>query len=155
MVSWNALGRALPAGLGKWFDPSTWPLWGCVCAPQYKGDMELLEQVQRRALKRIRRLKQLLWGKAEEARPAQPQKEKNERGPHQCLSVSDDTVSKRWIQALISRAKQQDKRRKLTHRSSTWTWGRTLLCEQTHRDRLCANLEIFKNHQDTILCHVL
>lgn len=55
--------------------------------------MELLEQVQRRALKRIRRLKQLLRGKAEEAGPAQPQKEKNERGPHQCLSVSEGRVS--------------------------------------------------------------
>ncbi|TRZ16444.1 hypothetical protein HGM15179_010667 [Zosterops borbonicus] len=52
----------------------------------------------------------LLGEKAERPGPVQPRKEKKERGPHQCLSVSAGRVSRGQSQALLSGAKQQDQR---------------------------------------------
>ncbi|KAJ7415525.1 hypothetical protein BTVI_37932 [Pitangus sulphuratus] len=52
-------------------------------APQYKGDMELLEQVQQRATKGTGA--SLLRGKTEGAELVHPQEESTQKGPHQCL----------------------------------------------------------------------
>jgi len=66
-ISWVASRETWPAGWGRWFCPSTLLLrahleycilfWG----PQNKKDMELLERVQRRTTKMIRRLTYLSW----------------------------------------------------------------------------------------------
>lgn len=88
-----------------------------------------------------------------------PPEEANERGPHQCLSVSDDTVLKRWIQALLSGAKQQDKRQWAEmHRKFHLNMRKNFTVKVTeHCNRLprvvveLSSLEISKSHLDTIL----
>ncbi|GAB0180786.1 mitochondrial enolase superfamily member 1 [Grus japonensis] len=69
MVSWGALRRAWPAVRGRFSSPSTLPwsghIWSSVSpslrTPQFKKARELLERVQRRAMRMMRGLEHLLY----------------------------------------------------------------------------------------------
>lgn len=62
MVSWGALGRTLPAGWVPLYSALVRCTWNRqIWAPQYKGHMELLEQVHRKAIKMMKGLEHLCY----------------------------------------------------------------------------------------------
>lgn len=105
MVCWGALGRALPAGWVLLYSGLVRSIWSFqLWAPQYKGDMEHLEQVHRRAIN-MKELEHLCYNE----RLRQLGLFSLQKRPHQYLSVSEGRVAGR-SQARFCGAKQQDKK---------------------------------------------
>ena len=73
-------------------------------APQFRKDEELLERVQRRAMRMVRGLEPLSYGEAEGAGLVQPEEEKAARESNIYLQISEGWVSGGWGQTLFSGA---------------------------------------------------
>lgn len=106
VVSWGALGRADdPALLLSPSEVKSGVLCAVLGSPG--RDMELLEGVQQRAVKMIRGWEHLTYEARLRELGLLRLKKRRIRGP-QCLSKTEGRVSRGWIQAVLSGAKQKD-----------------------------------------------
>ena len=64
-------------------------------SPQYRGDMELLQHIQRRATKLIHRTEHLSYEDRQRGEAVQPVEEKAARQPESSLSVSKGELQER------------------------------------------------------------
>ncbi|TRZ10370.1 hypothetical protein HGM15179_016735 [Zosterops borbonicus] len=170
VVSWDSLSRAFPPGQGK--DPPCSALVRphlecCVqfWPPQYKRDMELLEQVQQRATKMMEGLKHLSYKDRLREVGLFSLKKRQLRGDliNVCRYLKGMCQENGTRLLVVPSNGIRGNGQKQIHRSFLLNMRKNFFTVQVamHWNRLARgvvespSLQIFRNHQDIILCCVL